>query len=156
MSDRLLWNEPSAPKNRLEVLTEYAKHADLEESMGDPSKIRRFITKAITPLFTGEPKAKRYRIELDTIAGLPKKLIKEGKSLEGQPPISELILNCAHKHLSEEVLLRTPEESYERKLHMENRSQRQTNERSEAVAEWQAMREEDKKLSNNNSLAGSA
>jgi hypothetical protein len=48
---------------------------------------------------------------LDEIAGLPKKLAAQGKTIEGQPPISELTLEVAYKHLSEEVLLRTPEES---------------------------------------------
>jgi hypothetical protein len=52
----------------------------------------RFILKAITPLFNGEPNSKGYRIGLDMIACLPKKLMSEGMSLESQPPISELIL----------------------------------------------------------------
>lgn len=142
MADKILYGESHAPKNRLEVLTEYCKHADLEEEMGDPVNIRRFIVKAITPLFTGEPNAKRYRIALDSIAGLPKKLMKEGKSLEGQPPISELILNIAHEHLSEEVLLRSPEESYEIRLYEERKKQQagSSDGRSAAVTEWQSAR----------------
>jgi hypothetical protein len=64
-----------------------------------------------------------------------------GKTLEGQPPISELILNPAQEHLSEEVLLRTPEESYERKLHEEQK--RSSCNRSEAVAECQSRQKEE-------------
>mmetsp|Transcript_6907 Transcript_6907/g.13997 ORF Transcript_6907/g.13997 Transcript_6907/m.13997 type:complete len:565 (-) Transcript_6907:1848-3542(-) len=140
MTDSLLYGTKSvAPKNRLEVLTAYGKHADLEEEHGDPVKIRRFITKAVTTLFTAEPKAKRYRIALDEIGGLPKKLHREGKTLEGQPPLSELILNAAHTHLSEEVLLRTPEESYEQKLFYEKKSAVNKG-RSSAVTNWQQER----------------
>ena len=140
MADSLLYNEDDikcvAPRNRLEVLTEYGKHADAEEKHGDPVKIRRFITKAVASLFTAEPKAKRYRIALDEIGGLPKRLEREGKSLVGQPPLSELILNAAQTHLSEEVLLKTPEESYEEKLHYERKSISRS-ERSSAVVDWQ-------------------
>jgi len=126
----------AAPKNRLEVLTEYGKHADAEEEHGDPTKIRRFITKAVTTLFTAEPKAKRYRIALDEIGGIPKKLRREGKSLSGQPLLSELILDAARTHLSEEVLLKTPEESYEEKLYYERKSALKSG-RSSAVVDWQ-------------------
>jgi len=148
MADSLLY-EPGTtgaftPRNRLEVLTEYGKHADAEEERGDPVKIRRFITKAVTTLFTAEPKAKRYRIALEEIGGIPKKLHREGKSLAGQPPISELILNAAHTHLSEEVLLRTPEESYERKLFDERKSAMKAG-RSSAVADWQLERMQQQK-----------
>ena len=145
MADKLLYGVPCTPKNRLEVLTKYCEHADLEEEMGDPLKIRRFIVKAATPLFAGEPNSKQYRIALDQVGGLPKKLMKEGKSLDGQPPISELILNCAYEHLSEEVLLRTPEESYERKLHAETKQRNRGHDvgRSQAVEEWQTRRKQD-------------
>lgn len=144
MVDPLLYNVPSSPsKNRLEILKAYGEHADWEEQNGDPVKIRRFVTKAVTTLFTGEPNAKRYRIALDEIAGLPKKLHLEGKSLDGQPPISELILQAAVEHLSEEVLLMSPEESYERKLYAEQKRIEQGHrpgEWSGAVAEWQRER----------------
>lgn len=124
MADDLLYNNHnpsdsinssiSRPKNRLEVLQAYGKHADAEELLWDPVKIRRFIVKAATPLFAGEPNGKKYRIALDEIAGMPKKLMQQGKSMEGQPAISELIMNAALDNISEEVLLRSPEESYER------------------------------------------
>jgi tRNA-dihydrouridine synthase A len=145
MADSILYKtDQYTPKNRLEVLTAYGKHADMEEEHGDPVKIRRFITKAVTTLFTGEPKAKRYRIALDEIGGLPKKLHREGRSLDDQPPLSELILNAAHEHLSEEVLLRTPEESYERKLYEERKSALRTG-RSSAIVDWQLERMQQQK-----------
>jgi len=110
-------NQSPRPKNRMEVLQKFGQHADYEEATYDPVKIRRFITKSVEHLFAGEPNAKRYRIALDKIAGLPKKLFKERQlnpnieQLPQQPPLSELILDAA-SHLSEEVLYRTPEESY--------------------------------------------
>jgi tRNA-dihydrouridine synthase A len=144
MADKLLYDVPHASptKNRLDILTEYGKHADAEEEMNDPVKIRRYMIKAVQTLFTSEPNAKRYRIALDEIAGMPKKLHLQGKTLVGQPPISELILNAAQEHLSEEVLLRTPEESYERKLH-EEQKRSGNGDRSEAVTEWQSRRKEE-------------
>ena len=143
MADKLLYGVDATPTNRLQILQEYGKHADAEEKLGDPTKIRRFIVKAISPLFTSEPNAKRYRIALDKIAGLPKQLAAHGKTIEGQPPLSELILNVAYEHLSEEVLLRSPEESYDRLLSAANgrRSPISTGrERSRAVQEWQSQR----------------
>jgi tRNA-dihydrouridine synthase A len=148
MADQLLYDIPNAPKNRLEVLKEYGKHADSEEELWDPLKIRRFIVKAVTPLFTGETRAKRYRIALDDIARLPKALHAQGKTLEGQPPISELILNAAYEHLSEDVLLRTPEESYERTRYAENKKNNgATSERSAAISEWNTERQTEDKTS---------
>jgi tRNA-dihydrouridine synthase A len=148
MTDQLLYGESAAPtearKNRLQILEAYGRHADREEANGEPDKIRRFIVKAISPLFAGEPNAKRYRIALDEVAGLPKKMKMQGKSMVGQPPLSELILGAALKHLDMETLLRTPEESYERLLLAE----RQRSSRSDAspsnasVQEWQALRKE--------------
>jgi tRNA-dihydrouridine synthase A len=143
MADRILYNAPmSASKNRLQVLQAYGEHADWEEVNSDPVKIRRFITKAISPLFTGEPNAKRFRIALDEIAAIPKKLHAQGKTMQGQPPISELILNAALEHLSEDVLLRSPEESYDRKLASERNNNNTNNpgQWSDAVAEWQKER----------------
>ena len=119
MADQVLYNdidEEGLIRNRWELLEQYGKHADAEEALWDPVKIRRFIVKAVTPLFTGEPNAKRYRIALDEIAGLPKKLQSQGKSLADQPPLSTLILEAARTHLSEETLLRSPQESYDRVL----------------------------------------
>ena len=140
MADQLLYKEPGPPvaKNRLEVLKEYGRHADLEETLWDPVKIRRFIVKAVVPLFAGEPNSKKYRVTLDELANIPKKLQKEGKSLESQPPISELIVNTAMDCLSEEVLLRTPEESYERFLWQEQKESNIAG-RSQ-VSEWQTER----------------
>jgi tRNA-dihydrouridine synthase A len=151
MADSLLYNKPApAVKNRLEILKAYGEHADWEEEHGDPTKIRRFITKAVTSLFTGEHRAKSYRIALDEIACIPKKLQAEGKSLEGQPPISELILRAAHEHLSDDVLLRSPEESYERKIYAEKKRQEQgvgVGQWSSAVEEWQLERKAEQSAS---------
>ncbi|KAL3919820.1 MAG: hypothetical protein SGILL_003561, partial [Bacillariaceae sp.] len=146
MTDQLLYGADSLqPKNRLDILTAYGKHADAEEEQWDPVRIRRFIVKAVTTLFTGEPNAKRYRIALDEFAGIPKKLHSQGLNLSGQPPVSELILNAATTHLSEDVLLRTPEESYERLLYEQAKSAGKSlspvSSRSSAVAEWQKDRQ---------------
>ena len=117
----------SRPRNRLEVLQSYGRHADLEESMWDPVKIRRFIVKAAVPLFTGEAGAKRYRVALDKIGGLPKRMMREGTwstdvgGVGGRTALSELILNAAADHVGEEALLRGPEESYERLVWEEGR-----------------------------------
>ena len=139
MADSILYNDDdeTKPKNRLEILKAYGKHADYEEEIWDPVKIRRFIVKAVSPLFAGEPNAKRYRIALDEIAGIPKKLMQQGKTLEGMPPLSELILNAAMEHLSEETLLRTPKESYERILMDEEKRQ---GGRPHTLNEWQTRR----------------
>ncbi len=120
--DDTCMNSKDKPKNRLEVLEAFGRHADAEEEIWDPVKIRRFIIKAVTPLFAGEPNGKKYRIALDEIAGIPKKLLKEGKSLDDMPPISELILNAAHNTMSEDVLLRSPQESFERLYGSSSRS----------------------------------
>jgi hypothetical protein len=127
--------------NRLELLKAYGKHADAEEELWDPVKIRRFIIKAVSPLFAGEANGKRYRIAIDEIAGLPKKLSAQGKTLEGYPPVSELIINAALEHLNEETLLRTPEESYDRALFEE--AKRKGEGRSLNVAEWQERRKQE-------------
>jgi len=162
MSDELLYSDEqladsstTRPKNRMEVLEAYGLHADYEEERWDPVKIRRFITKAASQLFSGEPNAKRYRIALDEIAGLPKKLMKEDpKLMESQPPLSELIMDAATKHLSEEVLYRTPKESYEKILWDEEQAEKrllfvatggetQVKEKQSFVQEWQQTRKED-------------
>ena len=142
MADTLLYGDDSySPKNRLELLKAYGKHADAEEQLWDPVKIRRFIIKAVSPLFAGEANGKRYRVALDEMAGLPKKLHSQGKTLEGYPPLSELILNAALETLSEETLLRSPEESYERVLWEEAKQNGKG--RALNVVEWQERRKQD-------------
>ena len=136
------------PRNRLEVLKAYGKHVDAEEEEHDPVRIRRFMTKAVAHLFAGEPNAKRYRIALDEIGGRPKKLASQGKSWRDEPPLSELILEAATQHLSEEILLRTPEESYERILWEEERQRAKAAGSSDGVAssvvaDWQKSRKEE-------------
>ena len=130
------------PRNRLEVLQAYGKHVDAEEAEHDPVRIRRFMTKAVCSLFAGEPNAKRYRIALDEIGGRPKKLAAQGGNWKDDPPLSELILDAATKHLSEEVLLRTPEESYE-KRQKSKAAGSSVGSASNAVADWQKLRKEE-------------
>lgn len=173
MADEVLYSDASRssrPKNRMEVLEAYGKHADFEEETYDPVKIRRFMTKAVSHLFAGESNAKRYRIALDEIAGLPKKFDRERKQnpnveQPGQPPLSELIMNVATTHLSEEVLYRSPEESYDKLLWDEEQAERRRtvvdtvvfngsttkgsnnddggNANKSLVQEWQTSRKED-------------
>jgi len=147
MSDSLLYGKDDDYEfgNRFEILKAYCKHADDEEERGDPARIRRFITKAITPLFAGEPNGKKYRIALDEIAGIPKKLKAQAKSLAGQPKISELIMNCALDSLSDDVLFRSRKDSFEM-LQEQERAKSQKDprpnngERSAVVTEWQQRR----------------
>lgn len=137
MADEILYNDKydasdqlasTTVKNRMQVLNAYGQHVDYEESIWDAVKIRRFMTKAVSPLFAGEPNAKRFRIALDEIAGLPKQIMKQqtlsnGKgsnireAMQGQPPLSELIMEAATTHLSEEALYRSPKESYEKMIY---------------------------------------
>ena len=148
MSDRLLYGDSSTPhRTRRSLLEAYGQHADAEEEHGDPIKIRRFIVNAVSPLFAGEARGKRYRIALGDIGGLPKKLHAQGKSLDGQPKLSELIMDAAVTHLSGEALDRTPEESYERVLWEETKRKTITVHgeaplRSDSVQEWQEERKE--------------
>jgi tRNA-dihydrouridine synthase len=170
MADQLLYDgvqhsdddddddDDDAPqKNRLQILEEYGHYADAEEERGEPQNIRRFIVKAISPLFAGEVNAKRYRIALDEIVRLPKQQQQQLQLADGRPPkLSTLIMNAALEHLSEEALLRTPEESYEQQQQqrqMEEQKRRtnktwlssssNSNERSESVKEWDALRKQE-------------
>ena len=103
--------------------------------------MRRFVTKAISPLFAGEANAKRFRIELDEIGGMPKKLASQGKSWKDEPPLSDLILDAANRHLSVETLLRTPEESYEMAVWEEQKKKSKARGLPQpVVAEWQQER----------------
>lgn len=126
MADEVLYGmdeTETTVKNRMQVLEAYGRHADFEEKLWDPVKVRRFVTKAISPLFAGEANAKRYRINLDEIAGIPKQIMKQQthgitvkEAMQDQLPLSELIMEAATKHLSEEALYRSPKESYEKML----------------------------------------
>ncbi|KAL7554083.1 hypothetical protein ACHAWF_017447 [Thalassiosira exigua] len=159
MADEVLYPDMDhslRPKNRVEVLEAYGRHADFEEDQWEPIKMRRFLTKAIAHLFAGEPNAKRYRIALDEIAGLPKKFAKELRQnpnavIPMQRPLSELIMDAANTHLSEEVLYRTPEESYDKLLWEEEQANRKQDvvyfggkdTQQSLVQEWQKSRKED-------------
>jgi tRNA-dihydrouridine synthase A len=131
----------SMPRNRLELLQQYGRHADEEEQRSDPTKIRRFIVKAVQPLFAGEQNSKRYRIALDKIASIPKELAKQGKSTSGRTSLSELLVEAAVSTLTEETLLRAREESHEWLLFRQRDSLLSPSEmRSQSVLNWQAMR----------------
>jgi tRNA-dihydrouridine synthase A len=150
MADKLLYGVNTIPRNRLQVLEEYGKHADYEESIRDPLKIRRWIIKAVSPLFAGEANAKKFRVDLDQIAGMPKQLHREGKKLSSQPKISELIMNAAIRHLSDESLLRSPEESYERVMFEDSNTCTDTGSMPQSVSDWQDRR----KKGETNAIAG--
>ena len=77
---------------------------------------------------------------------------------ESQPPLSELIMDAATKHLSEEALYRTPKESYEKILWDEEKAEKrllfvptggdsdvneQAEEKQSFVQQWQQSRKED-------------
>jgi tRNA-dihydrouridine synthase A len=125
-------------RNRLEVLEKYGEHADMEEAMHGATQVRRFLVKAVTPLFNGEPNAKRFRIALDQIAAQVKQ--NKGDTASSQSmPVSRLIMDAAQQHLSEETLLRTPEESYQRIL-----AERAKGGLTSSVVEWQADRDEER------------
>ena len=143
-----VYGSEGRPKNRLEVLKAYGKHADYEESLWDPTRIRRFITKAATPLFAGEPNGKKYRIALDEFAGLPKKMAKQGETMDGYPPISEQIMNAALETMGEDVLLRSPLESYERSYAGNVNSESS----SEVIRDWQ----QDRKMMQEENSSGVA
>lgn len=130
-----VYNAEGKPKNRLEILKLYGEHADNEELIWDPVKIRRFIIKAASPLFAGEQNGKRYRIALDDIAGIPKKLKQQNKSMEDQPPISELIMDAALNNLKEDILLSSPKESYDKMYGKKDSS-------TQVIKDWQDERKQ--------------
>ena len=125
------------PRNRLEILEEYGKHADYEEARYGSSKVRRYILRAITNLFAGEHNSKHYRIALDEIVAASssrkqRRILRggeeeENESASSQLLLSELILQAATKHLSEEVLYRTPRESYDRMVYMAEQAEQKKN-----------------------------
>ena len=163
MADTILYNDGNddntSVKNRMKVLEAYGKHADFEEAIWDPVKVRRFMTKAVSHLFAGETNAKRFRIALDEIAGLPKKIMQQQPkgtpvrdAMHGQLPLSKLIMEAATTHLSEEVLFRSPMESYEKMLWEHEQTKRKTTlinttlfdgNATSLVAEWQQTRKEE-------------
>jgi tRNA-dihydrouridine synthase A len=127
MADSLLYNKGPCQQNRWQILQAYGRHADFEEqaTMGSSNlkHVRRFALKAITHLFNGEPNSRRYRSGLDEIA----------RDCPNNRPLSALILETAQRHFSEDVLFRSPEESYERRK--ENSA-----EQNAIVGDWQRER----------------
>jgi hypothetical protein len=83
---------------------------------------------------------------------MPKKLKYQDKSLEGMRPLSELILNAAMEHLSEEALFCTPEESYEC-IVWEEKKQKDRKERSQTLTEWQTRQKLEEESTGNSYLA---
>ena len=96
------------------------------------------------------------------MAGLPKKLAKQLKqdpnlAQPTQPLLSELIMDIATKHLSEEVLYRSPKESFDKLLWDEEQAELKrtvvdtvvfgqnsvSNAKKSLVQEWQTSRKED-------------
>jgi len=72
--------------------------------------------------------------------------------MEGEPPLSESIVNAALEHLSEEALMRTPEESYALAQERAAKSSAVTASRnigggcgggSQIVKDWQTARKEE-------------
>jgi len=173
VADEILYNDSSdmlTRTNRWELLKAYGKYADKQEEIWSP-KIRRFIIKAVQSLFMGEPNAKKFRIELDRVGGLPKQFVKKGLPLDyDTTTLSEYIMNAASEYLKDEILMRSPMESYERTREMEERAERKklgiedpktfltntkintkdasnssNNDTKSFIAqEWQVMREEDR------------
>jgi tRNA-dihydrouridine synthase A len=132
-------NTRPLPRNRLEILEEYGKHANYEEARYGSNHVRRYIVRAITNLFAGEHNSKHYRIALDEIVALSSSR-KQRRILRGEEEdnelasssssqllLSELILQAATKHLSEEVLYRTPQESYDRMVYMTEQAEQKKN-----------------------------
>ncbi len=155
MADEVLYSGASEekdrsrrPKHRMELLEQYGIHANYEEGQYEPTKIRRFITKAITQLFAGEHNGKQFRIALDDINRMSQKT-EHGKN---QPSISELILNAASSHLPEEVLYRSPKESYEKYIFDEEQAARKQllvtggSGPASLVQEWQSTRRDTEKM----------
>jgi len=128
MTDALLYphtQRPSVQNNtRWQVLRRYGLHADAEERIWG-TKIRRFLVKAVQGLFVGEHNAKKFRITLDHVAGLPKTLEAQGRV--DTTPLSRHILDAASACFSEEVLFRTAEESYARFLEHETKNKDASN-----------------------------
>ena len=153
MADEVLYSDASKEKDqfrrlkhRMELLEQYGIHADYEEGQYEPTKIRRFITKAITQLFAGEHNGKRFRVALDDINRMSQKT----EVGQNQPSISELILNAATSHLSEEVLYRSPRESYE-KMIFEQAARKQlfvtgVSDSVSLVQEWQSTRKDTERI----------
>jgi hypothetical protein len=78
--------KPGTPKNR----PRFEAHGDtptLKRRVGS-CQDSTIYCQAVHPLSLANT-IPRYRIALDEVAGLPKKLAGEGKSLDGQPPFGD-------------------------------------------------------------------
>jgi tRNA-dihydrouridine synthase A len=158
MADAILYDDDqpqgrSSDTNRWQILQQFGAYADHEEQIWGSTRIRRFMLRAVSSLFAGEPNAKKYRIALDEIASRTKRLHQQQHRHQSQrldPPLSELLLEAAQKHLSQETLLRTPRESYEMRLWQDRKDREGTGvvstgsisstTLSNNIAEWQLER----------------
>jgi tRNA dihydrouridine synthase A len=161
-SNRLLQTAKTNNKNRLQILQAYGRYADAQEVAEQdramatghyPQGIRRFLTKAVSHLFAGEANAKRFRVALDEVAQEQSAFIKKTKQtshangglllssarrtttvLPPGPSFSELLVNIAMVHLSEDVLFQTPVQSHERRnAEEQHRQERRQQQRSKSL-----------------------
>lgn len=144
-------NQPAA-QHRWQVLTAFGRYTDAEEAKATTVKelghLRRRLLKAITPLFAGEIRGKQYRIALDAAAQLiPTKKAGGSEKPPGHlltPPLSSLILDAASKHLSDEVLYRSPEESHDKfRWEQKRKTAKEEVLHDGVVASWQQNRKQD-------------
>jgi tRNA-dihydrouridine synthase A len=150
MADAILYRDDddqhlSDGRNRWQILEQFGAYADGEEQIWGAGRIRRFLLRAVSSLFAGEPNAKKYRIALDEIASQTKRLQQEQRASQLKDiPLSERLLEAAQKHLSQETLLRTPRESYEMRLWNDRESTTLVTSSgttlSNNIAEWQQER----------------
>lgn len=85
MADEVLYGDTTTnrqqPQNRRQLLQAYGRHADHEERHSDePAVIRRSLVAACAHIFAGEANAKKFRMDLDEIAGRPEQLEREARA----------------------------------------------------------------------------
>lgn len=145
-ADTLLYGKPTnAARHRWQVLEAFAEHADAEEAKAKTVKelghLRRRLMKALSPLFAGEPRSKQFRIALDAAAQMFS-TSKDGanQSPGSFTPVSTFILDAAERYLSEEVLYRSPHDSYEKFVADSERKLEKRKVRDDVVNDWQVSR----------------
>lgn len=128
-ADAALWRDDARDAStRADVLRAYGAYADDELARRGP-RARRFLLRAVVGLFAGEPRSKRFRIELDRVAG----------DADDPTPLSTRLAEAAERHLSTDTLRgTTPRDSLARSR---ARYERAT---TTAAKEWAERREEDR------------
>jgi Dihydrouridine synthase (Dus) len=162
--------------SRLQVLKAYGSYADIQEVDEDrramesghyPQGIRRFLVKAVSHLFAGEGNAKRFRVALDDIVNQQTAFIKKTKQRSNAngllkaattvtppgPSFSELLVNIAMEHLSEDVLLETPLQSHERRIAEEQGRQERRRQHSSSLTNRCTMTTQSSSSSTGSTLA---